>query len=552
MRARASRGLLTAITAVSAVAPALCAGPADAAPAPEPAALPVVPPAVMPAAVSPPGPGGQPGAGPARRPNPGTFQGSARTPAVKRHLTHLQRIADENGGTRASGTPGFDASAAYVADRLRAAGYRVTMQEFEFPFFRDVEPPVLKRTAPAAKTYELGEDFRTMTYSGSGNVTAPVQGVDLVLPPSPAPSSTSGCEASDFAGFTRGNIALLQRGTCTFQVKVELAQAAGAAGVIIFNEGQRGTDDRTGLLGGTLGAPTVNIPVVGTTFAAGEELAAAGTTVTLTAKTEGDPRRKTHNVIAESRWGDPDRVVMLGAHLDSVAEGPGINDNGSGTAAVLETALAANVLPTRNRLRFAFWGAEELGLLGSRHYVSALSAAEKEKIKLYLNFDMVASPNHIFGIYDGDDSDAVGAPAGPPGSDKIEELFESYFRTMGLSYQGTDFTGRSDYGPFIEAGIPSGGLFTGAEGIKSAEEAAKFGGKAGEAYDKCYHRRCDTIANIGDKPLGVNTGAIMMAAFVYAYASDLPGAGAPGRTAVQPTKGGGGLEHQHGDTPASR
>ncbi|GAA3091576.1 M28 family metallopeptidase [Streptosporangium carneum] len=511
MRARAYKGLLAAVTAVSAMG------------------LPIV------------------SATAARaEPDPAAFSRTVKAPSVKRHLEKLQQIATANGGIRASGTPGHEASVAYVAGKLRAAGYNVTLQEFEFPFFRVLGKPVLNRVAPDAKTYVSNTDFRPMTYSGSGNVTAAVQAVDLTLPPSPTPSSTSGCEASDFAGFTPGNIALLQRGTCNFQIKAELAEAAGASGVIIFNEGQpgEGPNDRRVLLGGTLNEPTTHIPVVGTTFAAGEELSAAGTKVTLTVNAESDLHRKTRNVLAESRWGDPDKVVMLGGHLDSVTEGPGINDNGSGSAGVLETALKANSLPTRNKLRFAFWGAEELNLLGSQHYVANLSAAEKAKIKLYLNFDMIASPNYVFGIYDGDDSDHTGAPAGPPGSDKIEKLFESYFKAVGQPYKGTDFTGRSDYGPFIAAGIPAGGLFTGAEGVKTPEEAATFGGEAGVAYDKCYHQACDTIANINDKALAVNTGAIATAAFVYAYSPTLPGgASAPGST--QPGTGGGGLGHDH-------
>ncbi|GGS96335.1 aminopeptidase [Planobispora rosea] len=511
MRARAYKGLLAAVTAASAlVLPVISATPA------------------------------------AADPDPRALSKSVTGLGVKRHLVKFQQIADANGGTRASGTSGYDASVAYVADRLRRAGYKVTLQEFEFPFFREITESSLQRVAPSAKTYVRNTDFRTMTYSGSGNVTAAVQAVDVMIPPSPTPNtSTSGCEASDFAGFTAGNIALMQRGTCSFQIKAENAQAAGASGVIIFNEGQpgEGANDRRVLLGGTLGAPTVNIPVVGTTYAIGEELAAAGTTVTLVTNTESDLHRKTHNVLAESRWGDADKVVMVGAHLDSVPEGPGINDNGSGSAGVLETALKAGLFPTKNKLRFAFWGAEELGLLGSEHYVANLSAEERAKIKLYLNFDMIASPNYTFGIYDGDNSDGVGAPAGPAGSDQIEKLFESYFKTIGQPYTGTDFTGRSDYGPFIEVGIPAGGLFTGAEGIKTAEEAAKFGGEAGVAYDKCYHLACDTIDNINDKALKVNTGAIATATFVYAYSAQLPGGGTPGSN--QPGTGGGGHDHEH-------
>ncbi|GAA3424318.1 M28 family metallopeptidase [Streptosporangium sandarakinum] len=515
MRARASRGLVAAVTTAAAVA------------------LPVV--SAVPASAD---------------PNPAGLSQSVKVPSVKQHLAKFQQIADANGGTRASGTPGHEASVAYVAGKLRAAGYDVTLQEFEFPFFREITPAVMERVSPSAKTYARNTDFKVMTYSGSGSVTAPVQGVDLTLPPSTTPnSSTSGCEASDFAGFTAGNIALMQRGTCNFQVKAENAQAAGASGVIIFNEGQpgEGTNDRRTLLSGTLNEPTTHIPVVGATFAAGSELAATGTTVRLAVSTESDLHRKTRNVIAESRKGDPGKVVMLGAHLDSVPEGPGINDNGSGSAAILETALRAGHLPTRNRLRFAFWGAEELGLLGSEHYVDGLSAEEKARIKLYLNFDMIASPNYTLGIYDGDDSDKTGAPAGPAGSDEIEKLFETYYRTIRQPYVGTDFTGRSDYGPFIAVGIPAGGLFTGAEGIKSPEEAAKFGGQAGVAYDKCYHQACDTIANISDKALTINTGAVATAAFVYAYSRDLPGGGTPAATRAGTGGGGLGADHDHGD-----
>lgn len=507
MRKRAYRSLLAAVTAASAMAlPLVSAAPASA------------------------------------DPDPAAVSKSITAPLVKRHLEKLQEIADANGGTRASGTPGFDQSVDYVAGKLRKAGYQVTLQEFEFPFFRELDKPALARTSPSPKTYVPATDFATMTYSGSGNVTGTVQGVDLVLPPTPAPSSTSGCEAADFAGFGAGNIALLQRGTCTFQIKVENAKAAGASAVIIFNEGQPGRD---GLLNGTLGVP-FDIPVVGTTFAAGNELAAAGTAAQVTTKTESDLHRKTRNIIAEHRSGNPDKIVALGSHLDSVVAGPGINDNGSGSAAILETALRLAPLPTKNKLRFFFWGAEELGLLGSEHYVANLSAEERAKIKLYLNFDMIASPNYTFGIYDGDNSDGVGAPAGPPGSDKIEKLFEKYYTVLGKPFVGTDFTGRSDYGPFIEVGIPAGGLFTGAEGLKTEAEAAKFGGQAGVAYDKCYHQACDTIANINDEALAVNSGAVATAAVVYAYSKELPGSGTPGSTA--PGTGGGGSDHDHDNT----
>jgi Zn-dependent M28 family amino/carboxypeptidase len=342
-------------------------------------------------------------------------------------------------------------------------------------------------------------DTGSFTYSGAGTVTGKIVAVDVNIPPLPAPGSTSGCEADDFdeAAFTGTNdIALIQRGTCTFGVKALNAQEAGAEAVIIFNEGQAG---RTDLLVGTLGAPEVTIPVVGASYADALSLLAAGT-ASVSASTISEVRT-TYNVTAQTAGGNADNVVMLGAHLDSVIAGPGINDNGSGSAGILEVALdMAKVQPT-NAVRFAWWGAEELGLLGSEHYVATLPQAELDKIALYLNFDMIASPNYVRFVYDGDDSDSTGAPtdapAGPDGSDDIEDVFTDYFSAMGLASEATDFSGRSDYGPFIAQGveIPSGGLFTGAEELKTEAQEAAYGGVAGAAYDPCYHERCDDLDN---------------------------------------------------------
>jgi Zn-dependent M28 family amino/carboxypeptidase len=429
-----------------------------------------------------------------------------------RHLRAFQRIGHVNGNTRVAGTPGHKASADYVAGKLREAGYQVTLQEFTFPFFGETAPATLAQVAPDAKPYVRETDFLTMTYSGSGSVEAVAQPVDLALT-DPA-ASTSGCEAADFAGFTRGNIALLQRGTCTFEIKVANAQAAGAAAVIVMNQG---TPDRTAALSGTLGRP-FTIPALGVSFAVGQDLASPATTrVKLTATTIAESRT-THNVIAETRQGRKDNVVFLGAHLDSVQAGPGINDNGTGSAALLELALQvkAQKVKHRNALRFAWWSAEEFGLLGSEYHVSQLSFEQQLDIAMYLNFDMIGSPNYFRGIYDGDDSDKVGNGPGPVGSAPIEKAFERYFASRRLPYEGTDFSGRSDYGPFIAVGIPSGGLFTGAEGIKTAEQARRYGGQAGVAFDPCYHKSCDTLANVNVAAMDTNADAIAHVAATFA------------------------------------
>ncbi|MFF5211218.1 M28 family metallopeptidase [Streptosporangium sp. NPDC000396] len=446
----------------------------------------------------------------------GALSGTVKGKNVKKHLDKFQEIAAANGGTRAVGTPGYDASLAYVKDKLRQAGYQVSTTDVEYPLrWEEFSPSVLQQVTPEAKTYTNPADFVTVISSSPGDVTAQIQVVDAVIPvPGTPNTSTAGCEAADFAGFVPGRIALIQRGTCPFVDKATNAKAAGAAGVIFFNEGQPG---RTEPFQFDIREWRFGFPIVFASTAVGLDLAdTPGTTVHLKvdAKTTVG---QTKNLIADSRWGKRDEIVMVGAHLDSVPEGPGINDNGSGSAAILETALRMAHLPTKNKVRFAWWGAEELGLVGSEQYVAGLSQAERDKIRLYLNFDMVASPNDVTFLYDGDDSDAEGAGPGPAGSAEIEKLLEKFYGKRGLSFKGTDFDGRSDYGPFIATGIPSGGIFTGAEGIKTAEEAATFGGTAGAAYDPCYHSACDGIGNINAAALDRNARAIGYSTAFYAY-----------------------------------
>lgn len=420
---------------------------------------------------------------------------------VRRHQQALQTIADENNGIRTSGTPGYDASLAYAADVFREAGYLVTVTDFQFQTFITLSATVLEQVAPGP----VGPlDTSIMEYSGSGDVTAAV----TALTPPPG-DGTPGCEAADFAGFPAGNIALISRGACPFALKAANAQAAGAAGVVIYN-------NTAGVLNGTLGeAFTLDIGVTSVTQALGQQLAA---TPGLVLRLKTDTFRgeaTTSNLVAESRSGDPNNVVMVGAHLDSVNEGPGINDNGSGVAAILETAVQMAKVQPRNKLRFALWGAEESGLVGSTNYVEALSQAEKDRIALYLNFDMIGSPNHVFFVYDGDDSDATGEGPGPGGSDQIEKAFESFYMQRGVPFKGTDFDGRSDYRAFIQNLIPAGGLFTGAEGIKTAAEAVTWGGTAGQPYDPCYHQACDTFANNSDTALDVNADAVAYTTLLF-------------------------------------
>ena len=454
-----------------------------------------------------------------------------------RHLAAFQRIANGAGGNRAAGTPGHERSARYAGRLLEAAGYEVTYQQFDFDY-REPVTERLTQLTPAERELPI----RLMTYTAG----TPEGGIEA-----PLADAGDGCESSDFPESAfQGRIALIARGTCTFAQKAANAAAAGAVGAVVYN-------NVPGSLSGTLDAASpATIPVggisqedgaallrdlsgpsAGTAGTAGtretpEPSGAAGTEVRVRLELrERSERRTGTNVLADSPGGDPSRVVMVGAHLDSVPAGPGINDNGSGAAGVLETALQlAAVDPVGrhgNRVRFALWSAEEEGLLGSRHYVAGLSAAERDQLALYLNFDMIGSPNH--GVFVHTPEAGPGAQAGggrqattadPEVLAAISADLTAFLEARGDAPAPVGFDGRSDYAPFLEAGIPAGGAFTGAEGIKTETEAARWGGTPGEPFDPCYHEACDDHANIDLAAL--ESGVKLIAHAVGSYAERLP------------------------------
>ncbi|WP_328309018.1 M28 family metallopeptidase [Actinomycetospora sp. NBC_00405] len=430
-------------------------------------------------------------------------------------LEELQRIADANAGNRAAGSPGYDASVEYVAGELRRAGFRVETPSFPFDTFAVDGETLTVGGAP-------GPAVTALTYSPAtppGGVTAPL----VVAPDAPA-DPTPGCEATDYANLpARGAVVLVRRGSCTFTQKQQVAADVGAAAVLVGN-------NAPGPLGGTLGSVAEGrLPTGGLLQADFDGLVArGGTPIGLTLATR-TATVTTRNVIAQTTTGRPDEVVMSGAHLDSVPQGPGINDNGSGSAAQLELAMRmGGAPPVTNAVRFAWWGAEENGLLGSTAYVQGLTPEARRDIAVLLNSDMLASPNPAYLIYDGDDSDRVGAPPGPTGSDGIERTLAAALTATGVQPRGTDFDGRSDYGPFVEAGIPSGGLFTGAEEVKTPEDAALWGGQAGVPFDRCYHQACDTVANVDRVALDRMLDALAVS--LGTYAIDLGGPnGVPSR-----------------------
>ncbi|WP_327436214.1 M28 family metallopeptidase [Streptomyces sp. NBC_01201] len=242
------------------------------------------------------------------------------------------------------------------------------------------------------------------------------------------------------------------------------------------------------------------------------KLDAAGYTTALQQFTSGGATG--YNLIADWPGGDPNQVLMAGSHLDSVTSGAGINDNGSGSAAVLETALAvsrAQLAPDKH-LRFAWWGAEELGLVGSKYYVNNLATTERSKLAGYLNFDMIGSPNPGYFVYDDD-------PV-------IEQTFKDYYAGLSIPTEiETEGDGRSDHAPFKNAGVPVGGLFSGADYTKTSAQAQKWGGTAGQSFDRCYHSSCDTTANIDDTALNRNSDAVAHAIWTLSAGTVTPPTG---------------------------
>ncbi|OBI21967.1 amidohydrolase [Mycobacterium sp. E2327] len=427
------------------------------------------------------------------------------TDAMMAHLSKLQDIANANNGTRAVGTPGYEASVDYVVNTLRHSGFDVQTPEFSARVFHGDKPTVT--------VGGVAVEARALEFS----LGTPPDGVSGPLVAVPA-GADPGCRPSDFDG-ARGAVVLVDRGTCPFAQKEDAAVQRGAVAMIIADN----VDEQQ--MGGTLGPDTdVKIPVLSVTKSTGLQLRGqpGPTTIKLNASVQNV---KARNVIAQTKTGSTTDVVMAGAHLDSVPEGPGINDNGSGVAAVLETAVQlGNSPPVHNGVRFGFWGAEELGLIGSRNYVESLNLEGLKDIALYLNFDMLASPNPGYFTYDGDQSlpaDTRGQPVVPEGSAGIERTLVAYLKSAGKIAQDTSFDGRSDYDGFTLAGIPAGGLFSGAETKMSADQAKLWGGTADAPFDPNYHQKTDTLDHIDRTSLGINGGGVAYA--VALYAQDLGG-----------------------------
>jgi Zn-dependent M28 family amino/carboxypeptidase len=419
-----------------------------------------------------------------------------KTADLWNHMKAFQKIADQNPGpdghaSRNSGEPGYKASVDYVTAKMTAAGYDVTIQPYKFLYYAYLGIPTFTEVSPIPHTYTLNVDWGPGQSTGTANAAIQPAG-GIIIPPNPGGStSTSGCTSADFTGFTAGRIALIQRGGCNFGVKVQNAQAAGASGVIIFNEGNPG---RTDLLIGSLvdaaGNPIVpTIPVAFTTFAGGTTLldqyrSGPAPVMSITIRAIVDPNRDDWNVIAESKGGDKNHVVVVDAHLDAIY-GAGMLDNASGSATILDVAEQMKNVQPLNKLRFIWFGGEELGLLGSAYYVNNLSSNELSHIGYDLDADVTATPNYTIGVLD---------PAGPDlfsgvstntfpnrvykASTVARDQAIAYFDSIGLNHELFSPEG-TDAFSFNEVGIPASGLLTGQDCCKSQRQVDLFGGYLG-------------------------------------------------------------------------
>lgn len=368
--------------------------------------------------------------------------------------------AEYNHPTRVIGSDGHLGTLSYIYETILELGDYYTITNQSFPA---VSGNVFEHRLVIGDG--VPKSALPMSLTPPTKNKEPVHG-DLVL------VSNEGCQESDFPDEVAGNIAFIKRGTCAFGIKSENAGKKGAVAAVVYNY-------EKDAVGGTLGTPSPNH--IATFGLSGEEAEPVlkklekGKRVDSIAYIDSEVNQiLTVNIVAQTTEGDPENCVMLGAHSDSVTEGPGINDDGSGTMSLLEVATQLTKFNVSNCVRFAWWAGEEEGLLGSDYYVATLPEEENKKIRLFMDYDMMASPNFAYQVYNATNA------KNPNGSEELRELYVNWYKDQGLNYTFIPFDGRSDYDGFIRNGIPGGGIATGAEGIKTEEEVAQFGGKAGD------------------------------------------------------------------------
>jgi hypothetical protein len=425
------------------------------------------------------------------------------------HLRKLQEIADANNHSRAEGTPGYDASVDYVVKTLRDKGFDVQTPEFDRIGVTQPGKPTL---TVSGRGYPV-DQASLLTRTPAGGLRAATL----------RPQKPAGCVAADYGTKkVTGAIAVVDDTGCSVVDKQNTAVAEGAVGLLVVsNPGPSG--GRKGLFTpGYYRGLTVPVAVIDADADAALRRTGAPVVLTLDAKAA---IVKSRNVVAQTKTGDTHNVVMAGAHLDTVSGSPGIDDNGTGVAALLETAAALGSAPqVKNAVRFGFWGSEEAVLAGSTNYVRSLTNDQLNDIALYLNFDMLGGPNAGFFTYDGDQSGTpnpdVPAESVPIGSAGIERTLAGYLNLAGIRPADMPLGKASDYSPFLDVGVPIGGTTTGAAQRKTELQARLWGGMAGVAFDRNYHLPGDDIGNVNRDALAVMGPAVAFAVGTYAKSLD--------------------------------
>jgi len=458
-------------------------------------------------------------------PDTSALRGAVNRAEVLRYEQRLQTIALANENNRLTASAGNLESVDYVIGKLREYGYNPTL----LPYTNASNPnswsektaSVLEQVSPTPKSYVSGttatSDFAAMTWSLSGDTTARIVPAKRIQIPPPATANTvrSGCSMDDFPPEVKDNIVLVQRGGCTELVKVINARANGAKAILIFNEGQSGRTASARFTSQTY----PGLQAAGLSYATGVELYNAAQEGPVTVRLKTDVNRNSridYDILATTEGGDPTRVLQVGAHIDGVSAGPGINDDGSGTSMILAIAhqLKVNNMTPKYQIRFGWFSGEEQGLYGSQYAVNQLNSRETAQTLAMLDYDMLASTNWLPFVY----TDGATIPSAETilGANHIDYLKDH----LNITSTPYIFDNRSDYAGWRNRGVPATGLYTGAETVKSAAQVAAYGGQSGIQADPCYHEWCDTVFNLSE--FGMNEFTDALAHSIWSFAG--PGA----------------------------
>ncbi|BBX64830.1 peptidase M28 [Mycobacterium saskatchewanense] len=438
-------------------------------------------------------------AGPAAAPDLGRgLAGKVTADRILAHLRALQDIANANKGNRAEGTPGYDASVEYVAKTLRDRGFDVATPQFDRLY---AESPGKPAVTVGGLGYQVDQASLLVQTPPGGLTGQPVR-----------PTQPSGCSAADYPGLPKGAIAVVDDARCSVVDKQNSAVAKGAAAVIVLSTPAGQGAPPTLFNPGYFKQLTVPVAVAGGSAASALARATAPIRLVLDARNVVVTSR---NVLAQTKTGSPHEVVVVGAHLEGPPGGPGINDNGSGVAAVLETALQLGPLaPVNDAVRFAFWGS------GAMDYVFGMDDAQLNDVALYLNFTTLGSTNAGFFTDDGDQSGPAspGVSFGdvPDGSAGIERTLAGFLNLAGKRPADMPLDTRADYHPFMVAGVPVGGMTAGASQMKTTVQARLWGGQAGAPFDPNYRGPRDTVDNVSREALGIMGSGVAFAVGTYA------------------------------------